>query len=387
MLFSENKQHMDDLIVGYLKNELSKDQILQLTTWIRQHKDNKRYFDEYREVWITSAALGNMDKFISEKGFEKFLNNIEEDVPVFLLSREQWMKVAGIAAIFVVAFLLGGIIFSRFGINAPANTGDQYSEIIVPRGAKAHFVLMDGTLVTLNAGSKLRYNNRYGISDRVVELEGEGYFKVAKDKERPFIVNTSFLSVKALGTEFNVKAYMADKTIETTLVEGSVEIEKLDKESISEKVILQPNQKLTYYKSDESLISDNINENSGEESGTRQQAPKRIQPVHKLVKENVKVEPLVSWKENRWIIEKLDLSKLAVELERKFDIQILFRSERLKSFRFTGTLLDEPLEQVLKVMTITAPINYEMNGKKVTLSEKENFEQIYRKLYNDDKKY
>ena len=93
-------------------------------------------------------------------------------------------------------------------------------------GSRAQFTLSDGTAVTLNAGSKLKYDNRFGIKDRIVQLEGEGYFKVAKDTKRPFIVKTSHLNVMALGTAFNVKAYSDDKTIETTLVEGSVKIEE-----------------------------------------------------------------------------------------------------------------------------------------------------------------
>ena len=94
-------------------------------------------------------------------------------------------------------------------------------------GSRAQFSLSDGTTVTLNAGSRLKYDNRFGINDRVVQLEGEGYFKVAKDSKRPFTVKTSHLNVRALGTAFNVKAYSDDKTIETTLVEGSVKIEEI----------------------------------------------------------------------------------------------------------------------------------------------------------------
>ncbi len=379
----KNKHHVDELIAGYLKNELSEDQLIELHTWIQQSKKNKFYFDECREIWITSNSIENKTRYNSVLAFEKFLENTEDETPVFLLNRKTWLNVGKYAALLLVAFFLGGAAFTKFFTNTNDLLSDRYSEIVVPRGAKAQFTLLDGTQVTLNAGSKLRYNNKYGIKDRNVELEGEAYFKVAKDKDRPFIVKTSHISVKALGTEFNVKAYPADKTIETTLVEGAVKVEKLEGKNEYGDILLKPNQKITFYKSEELQEEKEEYTKKGEMAKIRDAAPEKIKPVYELVKENVKVEPLISWKENKWIIEKEDLSKLAIDLERKFDIQISFETERLKHFRFTGTLLDEPLEQVLKVMSFTAPLNYEISGKNVTLSEKENFEKIYKKLYKE----
>ena len=103
--------------------------------------------------------------------------------------------------------------------------------------------------------------------------------------------------------------------------------------------------------------------------------------IPRLVTENVNVEPVISWKENRWIFEKQSLSQIAIELERKFDVQILFESEELKTFRFTGIIIAEPIEQVLEVMSISAPINFKLKGRVVTLSENKNFEELNKRLY------
>jgi ferric-dicitrate binding protein FerR (iron transport regulator) len=105
----------------------------------------------------------------------------------------------------------------------------------------------------------------------------------------------------------------------------------------------------------------------------------------RLVKENVNIEPVVSWKESRWIFENQSLSQMAVDLERKFDVQILFASERLKSYRFTGTILAEPIEQVLEVMSITAPIHFKLNGRVVTLSEDKDLIEVNKNLYTQPK--
>jgi ferric-dicitrate binding protein FerR (iron transport regulator) len=116
-------------------------------------------------------------------------------------------------------------------------------------------------------------------------------------------------------------------------------------------------------------------------STKRLQVQKAI-AIPRLVKENVNVEPVISWKENRWIFEKQSLSLIAVELERKFDVQIIIETERLKSFRFTGTILAEPIDQVLEVMSVSAPINFKIKGRVVTLSENKHFEEINKSLYN-----
>lgn len=378
----EKNQHIDDLIVGYLKNELTPGQVIELTEWIRQSKQNKNYFDESREIWILSRSITDDHKYSADSGFQRFLELTEETTPVFLFPRKVWIGIAKYAAVALIAFFVGGMLLNRSAID-PSASAERFSEIVVPRGAKANFTLNDGTQVTLNAGSKLRYASNYGFENREVVLEGEGYFKVAKDKDRPFIVKTSHLRVKALGTEFNIKAYPGEKTIETTLVEGSVQVSKLGEKAAKEEVILKPNQKITFFKTEESSAADEAGKQIADSGAGQNEISDKIHPVTNLVTEDVKVEPLISWKDSRWIIEQQDLSKLAVELERKFDIQILFESERLKRFRFTGTLLDEPVEQVLKVLSITAPVTYEINGKKVTLKEKENFDRIYRKLYDN----
>jgi hypothetical protein len=93
------------------------------------------------------------------------------------------------------------------------------------------------------------------------------------------------------------------------------------------------------------------------------------------------VAPVISWKENKWIIENQNLQELAIEMERKFDVKINFNSERLKNFRFSGTLLNEPIEQVLMVMGVSAPLTYKIKGKEVYLFEGEDFDKIYRDLY------
>jgi transmembrane sensor len=379
-----NQEHVDELIIGYLKNNLSNKELLALNAWINEKQANKQYFDDYVEIWLTSKAVQENSKFDYNKAFVRFKNRIEKT------DRKQGTVVSAkltwflkIAAIVVISFSIGSTLFYYVGKQHERYSEQNFNELIVPRGARAKFILSDGTKVTLNAGSKLKYSTHYGYSERRVELEGEGYFEVAKDKKRKFIVSTPFIDVTALGTKFNVKAYPTDSTIETTLIQGAVKIKKRNETSVSDPVILRPNQKLTYYKSGSSIQSNPTgNVRSTAQSGA--QNKHKSKSIHVFKPENVDVAPVISWKENKWIIDRQTLAKLAVDMERKFDISIRFESERLKNFRFTGTLLDESLEQVLKVMSYSAPITYEIKGKDVLISEKDNFNVLYNTLYNEN---
>ena len=380
---TQNKKKEEDLIFDYLKGELTLEETRGLIEWIKLDKANKRIFDECCEIWITIQSSSKNPEYNAQEGFWKFRQRIKNsDQSGSNPSKISYLKTAvRYAAIIVISFLSGGILIYQFTNRNSSSSVQNISELVVPLGSKAQFTLPDGTVVTLNAGSTLRTDNHFGINDRVVEIEGEGYFKVAKDKIKPFIVKTPYLNVTALGTEFNIKAYSIDKTIETTLVNGSVKIEPNSDEGKAEMTILHPNEKLTFYKED-SRIEDNSNK-------LARKSHTEIKPVKgqstasavRLVKENVNIEPVVSWKESRWIFENQSLSQIAVDLERKFDVQIDFASEELKAYRFTGTILAEPIEQVLEVMSISAPIHFKLNGRTVTLSEDKDFIVVNKNLY------
>ena len=383
MQTNENNQSPDKLIPGYLSGELTADETQELISWIRSDKANKQYFDEYCEIWVTSKASLKNSGYNFQAGFWKFKQKIkkEKDLRIGIYGASNYNVILRYAAIFVVAFSLSGLLFYFVGKSRMLNLNLSFSELTVPMGSRAQFILPDGSVVTLNAGSKLNYDSRFGIEERTVHLEGEGYFKVAKDTKRPFTVMTSCLNISALGTEFNIKAYQEEKTIETTLVKGSVRIEQLTDKIKKETMVLKPNQKLTFYKADSKLFD--VTEIADEKIKDKQEdlmSEKSIK-IPKLVTENVDVEKVISWKENRWIFEKQNLSQIAVELERKFDIDIVFESERLKTYRFTGTILAEPIEQVLEVMSISAPINFKLKGRVVTLYENKKFEELNKNLY------
>ena len=375
----------EDLICGYLKNELTGEETSQLIRWLEKDKNNKQLFDEMSDLWVTVKASSANPGFDAREGFRKFREKIasannQKDNKV----KTVWLKtIVRYAAVILIAFSAGGVLFWFAGKNSAAPVSQSINKLVVPLGSRALFTLSDGTVVTLNAGSTINVSRDYGIKNRIVQLDGEGYFNIARDTNNPFVVQTPFLSVRALGTEFNIKAYSVDRTIETTLVSGSVQIEPVKEINQGKITVLKPNQKITFYKEDSVFIS-GPGENE-KEAPSRAESVKKIRTASpaRLVTEDVNVDPVTSWKENRWIFEQQSLAQIAVDLERKFDVQIVFNSEKLKSYRFTGTILAEPIEQVLVALSMTAPINYRIRGRVVTLSENKDFIEINRDLYSN----
>lgn len=217
MLENEEKKSADILISGYLKDELTPDEIKELISWIKLDQSNKKYFDECCEVWITAKASLKIPGYRAQEGFWRFKHSILPDKGQRTEpnGRSLVKTLLKYAAIFIIAFSSGSILFFYLGKNRSINPERSFSELVVPLGSQVRYSFPDGTEVSLNAGSKLKFDNYFGVSERIVQLEGEGYFKVKEDTVMPFIVRTPFLNVTALGTEFNIKAYADDKTVET----------------------------------------------------------------------------------------------------------------------------------------------------------------------------
>ena len=279
-----------------------------------------------------------------------------------------------IAAIIVMAFVFGGTI-SYFIFNSDKTTSGSFCEVTAPLGSTSEIVLPDSSKVWLNAGSKIKYSTTYNQKNRMIYLEGEGYFIVAKNKEIPFIVDAYGFEVKAVGTEFNVKAYKGDPTVETTMVEGKVTLQH-STESILKGVYLTPNQKATFYKKEESLTVEVIKK--------LQEKKEELNyiPEHRLViAPRIDPKAIVSWKENRLIIEREQLGTLAEILSRKYNFNFEFKSEDIKRISFSGTLEDETLQQVMNVIKISSPIDYEIVGKTVIIERNEARLSEFKKLY------
>jgi transmembrane sensor len=194
---------------------------------------------------------------------------------------------------------------------------------------------------------------------REVTLEGEAFFDVTHNAAKPFIVHTSGLNIKVLGTAFNVKSYASDETIETTLLRGSIEVVKQN-DPTAPKVILRPNEKLVFNKKD-----------LPETEGSKEQIATTVQPAISITHLPADIPDSII-KETSWRYNKLDfngdsLEELADKMERWFDVHITINNERLKRYRLKGSFEKETIVQALEALKLSARFEYEVEGKEVVI--------------------
>jgi ferric-dicitrate binding protein FerR (iron transport regulator) len=246
-------------------------------------------------------------------------------------------------------------------------------------------VLSDGTKVWLNAGSKLRYPVNFLSDSRDVYLEGEAYFNVTKKLQQKFVVHTSEIKIKVYGTEFNVKAYPDEKIIQTTLVHGAITIEGDDgkKNLLASPILLKPNQLATFDKTYSNELSIQETKSDAKQITHKEYIPqnKTLASVSPIVI-IPKIDPVIytSWKESNWIIKGEELESLAIKLERRYDVKIIIKGATLKKYKFSGTLRDETLQQVLDIIKIIAPIKYSIDKKNVVFEENASFVKSYDEM-------
>ena len=242
-----------------------------------------------------------------------------------------YQKFARIAAVIIPLFLFAGGMFYYL---SPQN---EMIEVSVAYGEQKHLILPDSSEVWLNAGSTILYPETFAKDKRLVMLDGEAYFSVKKDTASPFIVEASQLSVKVLGTRFNVKAYPNDEKITTTLTSGKVEVSVQSQPPH----ILKPNEQLTYDKKSSDIHISMIDTNDT----------------------------------NCWMVGKLVFTNASVgeifrTLERHYNTTIDNTATIPTSKRYTVKFLkDESLDEILNILKDIIGFDYQQYEKKIVITQ------------------
>jgi hypothetical protein len=210
----------------------------------------------------------------------------------------------------------------------------KYNTLKVPVGGMYQVVLSDGTKVWLNSATSLTYPEKFGGEQRIVQLEGEAYFEVAKDVKE-FIVETNSANVTVLGTQFNVSSYNDDAFFSSTLVEGKIQLATSNNTENS--LILEPNQR--------GVVTKNST---------------------KIQVETVDTDVYTAWKEGKFYFEKEQLESILKRLSRWYNIDVVFEEESLKTEMFTGVVYkDKQIDHLLNMINKTTQINYEITKNEI----------------------
>jgi len=205
------------------------------------------------------------------------------------------------------------------------------------KGQRSDMTLPDGTKVSLNSNSTLSFTTDYGKNQRYVILHGEAFFDVAKDENSRFIVAAGELSVEAIGTKFNVKAYDDDTELVATLIEGSIKAR-----TDAAEVTLQPEQFIAFNRQTRKCIY-----------GKSENA-----------------EYALMWRNGEFAVKSKSMGEIALILNRLYNVEVVFDSENLRNHTFTGVIRNSSLKNIFEIINLTKPINYQFKGNTVILSEK-----------------
>ena len=210
------------------------------------------------------------------------------------------------------------------------------NQVIIPSGTMSTLTLSDNTVVYLNAGSKLIYPSEFNGDEREVLLFGEAFFEVSKNKSKPFIVKTASLSVKVLGTKFNISAYSEDNDINTVLVEGLVSVKRNDASIFERSITLEPNQMVRYNKQSKELTTSTVD-----------------------------AEYYTLWKDGMLKFENEELSSIIHKIERFYNLTITLKDPMKGNIQMSGKLnLSENEYEVFEYLTTITKMEFEKINEK-----------------------
>ncbi len=324
-----------ELLEKYLDNRCAPQEVDEVMQWIKQQS----FFAESKELGSPVWQYPNEgSSIVSDEKLDTLLDkihhklNIEERRTVQIRNNRlvnSVSKVAAVVLIPVLAFLFYTISENNRLANQIATVAVDSLEVIAPVGSRTVVELSDGSVVYLNYGSQIKYPHNFSGRTRSVVLSGEAYFDVAHDPGKPFVVNAGRINVKALGTEFNVNAYPRNNDISTTLVEGKVVVGKAKSNGGTEAIKeLMPGQHIKYEKA----------------TGT--------------VKSSMgQVEKYIAWKDGKLVFDNEPIDMVAQRLGRMFNVDIQVDG-KLEKYKYTVTFVDEPLFQILELLSVATPISY-----------------------------
>ena len=330
-----------ELLIKFLNNNCTEDELNAVIRWA----NSEAFFEESKKAALNDwqqlpedANIKDDLKFsslfdkIQQKIQSNSYKNIKSGKKIASLSLiATWItRAAAIMLLPVVGFLFYMLSEKNAEIASITELAVDSLEIVAPIGSRSVVQLADGSEVHLNYGSKLKYPQVFSGNTREVILTGEGYFDVAHNPKKPFIVKTGELNIKALGTTFNVQAYPKQDIIETTLVDGKVLLEKpLTDGKIKPIGVMEPGQHVNY------------EINTGEITAAKGN-----------------IEKYIAWIDGKLVFDNSQVTEVADRLNRMYNVNIEVK-ENIKDYTYTVTFVDEPLCQILELMTIATPVKYE----------------------------
>jgi ferric-dicitrate binding protein FerR (iron transport regulator) len=369
------------LWANYLAGEATLEELEELEWALQANPDLRRVARLLHEVRQAppKGISEEEEQQMLQRGLQRFTKPPIRSVPVIKRISADMPRGAGpgrrvrlrlfpwvAAAAVLLVLITGAIFYSR--IMAPSSAvSSAPTAIAAARGSKKFMQLADGSKLWLNAGSKIVFSNGFAGGTREMTLEGEAFFDVKHDERHPFIIHTGRLDVRVLGTTLNVRAYPGDSTMETTLINGKVEIDVPGDAQSS--IILHPNEKVTIPMGRAAFPAER---RDSAIAGQAANTPITNTPV-KFFRRPIEPDRTdgtiteTSWVSNKLVFRQETLAGMATRLERWYDVKIIFDNERFRNDTLSGTFPEEPIGDVMHALQITAGFRYRIDKDTVRI--------------------
>ena len=323
---SENQQYLDELLVKYLLGEATPMEINEVEKWIAESEAHQKHLDSFRTILNESSKLSKtamVDENEAWKRFQQRRQMPKNTTDHKKVNNISWWR---IAALFILLVGVGGLVFNFYGRK-------ENIRILAVQSAEATITdtLPDGSVITLNKHSQLSYASKFEKDSRTVSLQGEAFFNITPNKQKPFIIHVRDVTVKVVGTSFNIRN-SGTKT-EVIVETGVVQVIRNNK-----MVALQPKEKIVIdAKTDD------------------------------LVKEKVADKLYNYYRSKEFVCDNTPLWKLVEVLNEAYDADIVIGQKSLRNLRLSTTFNNESLENILNVISLTFSIEVEHEGNKILL--------------------
>lgn len=328
------EENIRQLIIDFLADEISSDKIDRLKEWLAESAENRLLFDQENELWHKTdykAAHEQFDPVIGWNEISEPLATITKRAGRSVTFTRKKLTMLVSAATIALLVAAGALTLWISGTRAQRQHPALTTIICTSEGERAKIIMPDSSYIIINSGSEIEYGANYGITERNVKLNGEAYFDVSTDQNMPFIVQAGReMTVSATGTKFNLYSYPDEDRIETTLIEGKITITLVDKDPID----VTPGQQVVYFPGKKELI----------------------------VKE-VAWETYTSWKENKLRFDDTPFEEVLRKLGRRYNVIFEVRNTDLLELRYTGTFIDESIEEVMQMLKTISPISYKIYNR------------------------
>lgn len=327
-----NNDYINDLIINFLSHDIDEKSVMKLAKWVNASENNRKYFETQKDIWFSASVTSKKISFDSEKAYKRFLS-AKKLRDTKKRKKITFFKYLSYAAVICLICTIG--VISLLDYRQNHIIADTIA-VEAPVGSKTRLCLPDKTIIWLNAESSIEYSTDFGKKERLIKLDGEGYFEVSPNKKCPFVVHTDGMSIKVLGTKFNIRNYKDEENAVFCLTEGSVNLTNTNNNSH----IVSPGHKVIVEK----------------HSGQMTEYPL-----------NTKND--LKWTEGIIFFDNCPLPMIIKELERQYNVKITIRDTALNHLKFYGMFEQKnfTITEILDILSATYKFEYIRRGSEFVL--------------------